>query len=259
MTSLNQIKTKDRIIFLKKFTEELIGNIIKKRIISEKIEHERINQKIHSQMRKPEAREFEIYQPSRFSEIKPIKHEKIHKKTTIPKRQLDISELKRPIHYKRQINKIPIKNQIQPPTIQQAPPAQFQKSKEITETPIEIPERIKALKEITPTAQPRPEGFGLGKIDALLRNNAVQSIECPGPNKNILIKTNNKINITKLNLTQEEITDVLYSFANQAKIPVVGGILKAAVGSMVISAVISEFVGSRFIINKITPYSVIKK
>ena len=60
-------------------------------------------------------------------------------------------------------------------------------------------------------------------------------------------------------MNQVEITDVLHAFAKQAKIPIVGGILKAAVGDLVISAVISEFVGSRFIINKITPYSIIQK
>ena len=73
------------------------------------------------------------------------------------------------------------------------------------------------------------------------------------------IKKYNKISTTRITLDQTEITDLLHTFAKQAKIPIVGGILKAAVGDLVISAVISEFVGSRFIINKITPYSIIQQ
>ena len=257
MTSLKQIPIEKRILFLKKFTTEIISNIIKEKLRKEKIEQEKINQKILSPIKEPIAPSFKTFQPSKFPQIKAPEYEKIPLETTIQKKSKNILELRKPIlHRIRSKRLMPSQIKKQPQFKQsltnQKIPAQEQQK------PV-IPPKIKALKEITPKAEPRPEGFALGKIEALLKNNTIQSIECPGPNKNLLIKRYDKINTTKITITQEEITDILYNFAKEAKIPIVGGILKAAVGDLVISAVISEFVGSRFIINKITPYSIIKK
>ncbi len=44
-------------------------------------------------------------------------------------------------------------------------------------------------------------------------------------------------------------------FSQNARIPITNGILKAAVGDLIISAVISDFAGSRFVINKINPFN----
>jgi hypothetical protein len=95
------------------------------------------------------------------------------------------------------------------------------------------------------------------KIGPLLRDNTIVAIECPGPGKNVMIKKYNQMNMTRIILSQEDINGVIEYFSNEARIPLAGGILKAAVGNAIISAVVSEFVGSRFIINKITPYSLI--
>jgi len=54
------------------------------------------------------------------------------------------------------------------------------------------------------------------------------------------------------------LNNIINYFSQKAKIPIVGGILKAAVKNTIISAIFSEFVGSRFLINKITPYSLIE-
>jgi hypothetical protein len=49
------------------------------------------------------------------------------------------------------------------------------------------------------------------------------------------------------------VNNIINRFSQQAKIPLLGGILKAAVGDLLISAVTSEFVGSRFIISRLNP------
>tara|TARA_Y100000310_G_scaffold288212_1_gene313665 strand:- start:10541 stop:11293 length:753 start_codon:yes stop_codon:yes gene_type:complete len=250
MASLKHIPSEKRIIFLKEFTKEIILNIIKKRIKEERINQERIKQKILSPIQELKetfpSHHFHPTYPSQKQESK-----KINLELTNQKKVVDILELRRPIIH-RAVRKIPLQK-LQSPQQQTIQP--FQKSREIKP----ISPRVRALKEIKPEPKPRPEGFALGKIEQLLKDNSVQSIECPGPQKNLLIKKLDKIKATRINLNQKEITEVLYSFAKQAKIPIVGGILKAAVGDMVISAVISEFVGSRFIINKITPYSLIQR
>jgi hypothetical protein len=113
-----------------------------------------------------------------------------------------------------------------------------------------------------PPAMPpkkRPVGFGVRQLEVLLQDASVQSVECPGPGKNVLVKRRNRINMTRLQLTKEEIIKVINEFARQARIPIVGGILKAAVGDLIISAVISEYAGSRFIINKKSPYALLEK
>jgi hypothetical protein len=108
------------------------------------------------------------------------------------------------------------------------------------------------IKSIGPEVNPRPVGLSLGKIDLLLKDRAIQSIECNGPNKELLIKKYDQINKTRLSLTKEEIFEVLNKFSKEAKIPILGGIFKAAIGDLVISAVLSDEIGSRFVINKIT-------
>ena len=113
------------------------------------------------------------------------------------------------------------------------------------------------IQSIQPVPEKRPPGFALGRIENFLRDPAIQSIECPGPGKNVMVRKYNKINMTKLALTQEEVSELINKFSKEARIPVMGGILKAAVGDLVISAVISDLVGSRFIINRITPYSML--
>jgi hypothetical protein len=59
-------------------------------------------------------------------------------------------------------------------------------------------------------------------------------------------------------LNETEIKNVIVYFSDYARIPIVGGILKTSIESMMISAVISDYAGSRFIINKRTPYDLIQ-
>ena len=259
MASLNQIPPEKRIIFLKRFTAEIMLSRIKEIQTKQKIEQEKIKQKILSPIQEPEIPLSPVFQASKFADLPeqtpgPVMSRALEQTTSL-------DQLRKPIAHKiRTPRLILIQKQrpIQQQQFQQQPiqQKQFQKSNQITP---KIPPQIRALKEIKPQAKPRPEGFALGRIESLLKNKDIQSIECPGPNKNLLVKKYNKINITRIKLDQIEITDVLHTFAKQAKIPIVGGILKAAVGDLVISAVISEFVGSRFIVNKITPYSIIQK
>jgi len=130
----------------------------------------------------------------------------------------------------------------------------------IQPTPIELQQ---VNQKITPVqkpiaSKPVPKGAGIKKIIPLVKDSALQSIECTGPGKNIVVKKYNRISLTRIKLSQGEIKDVINYYAEKAMIPVIGGILKAAVDDIIISAVDSGFAGSRFIINKITPYSLIE-
>lgn len=252
---LKQITPQNRISFLKHFTTELINNSTKEERIKKRIEIQKLKQKFVEPLY-PKKQSSEkifkgpIFQPSKY------KVEELEIKFPRPKapkfKDLDKEEREPIIHRM----KIPKKRAIQ----KLRKSLSFQKKPvNLIRKPIRIPSRIQALTTIQPQAQPRPEGFSLGKLDQLIRDPSIQSIECSGPNKNTLVKRYNQTNTTRIILNQSEITDIIDIFSVKAKIPVIGGILKAAVGNLVISAVISEFVGSRFIINKITPYSLIEK
>src|SRR3989344_1963039 len=53
-------------------------------------------------------------------------------------------------------------------------------------------------------------------------------------------------------LTGEEIDELISHFAQRARIPPIGGVFKAAIGNLIISAIISDFAGTRFHIDKKT-------
>ena len=258
---LKQITPKNRIFFLKHFTAELIDNSIKEERIKKRIEVQKLKQKFVEPFYPKEQSSEKIFkgpifQPSKYK-IKPVDLGLSFSKSKVPKfKDLDKEEREPIIHRM----KIPKKRAKKRAVQKLRKLLSFQKRPEkLIRKPIGIPSRIQALTTIQPQAQPRPEGFSLGKLDQLIRDPSIQLVECSGPNKNILVKRYNKTNTTRITLNQSEITDVIDIFSAKAKIPVVGGILKAAVGNLVISAVVSEFVGSRFIINKITAYSLIQR
>ncbi len=97
----------------------------------------------------------------------------------------------------------------------------------------------------------------LKKIKSFIQDRAVQSIESPGAGKNILVKVRNKINTTKSVLAEEDIKSIIDHFSKKSMIPAMNGVLNAAIDNMVISAVSSQ-AGSRFIIEKKSPYALIE-
>ncbi len=262
---LKQITPQNRIFFLKYFTTELIDNSIKEERIKKRIEVQKLKQKFVEPLYSKEQSSEKIFkgpifQPSKYK-IKPVDLGLSFSKSKVPKfKDLDKEEREPIIHRmkipKKRAKKRAIQKLRKLLSFQKKPVSLMRKP---IRKSIRIPSRIQALITIQPQAQPRPEGFSLGKLDQLIRDPSIQSVECSGPNKNILVKRYSKTNTTRIILNQSEITDVIDIFSVKAKIPIVGGILKAAVGNLIISAVISEFVGSRFIINKITAYSLIQK
>ena len=74
---------------------------------------------------------------------------------------------------------------------------------------------------------------------------------------NLTSKTMGKKGIIKISgkdLTKEEVDKIINYFSAQTKIPLVGGTFKAAFRNLIITAVISDFLGSRFVIEKRSPF-----
>jgi len=103
-----------------------------------------------------------------------------------------------------------------------------------------------------------PGKIELGKINVLITDPRVQGLECIGPNKKILVKKDGTTLVTKISLTKEEIKKLISSFSEKARVPLIGGTFKAALGNLIITAITSDFVGDRFIIQKRNPFQPLK-
>jgi len=127
--------------------------------------------------------------------------------------------------------------------------------------PIQLPAQPAKPKfeELIPTLQIGPVTvetlrlLGLEKLAFLLLDPSVLSVECPGPGKQILVNRANVTQLTNIFLTKEEIDTIIRILSEKTRIPLIIGVFKVAFGNFIITAVISEFVGTRFIIQKRQP------
>jgi len=85
----------------------------------------------------------------------------------------------------------------------------------------------------------------------LLTDPTVQSIECPGLGKQILLNKSGNLQASNVSLSKEEIDEIIYSISKKTKVPTVPGLFKAAFDNFLITAVISEVAGTRFVIQKV--------
>ena len=234
---LKELKPIDRIFFLQLFVAELVKNTAKERELKNKIEAEKIKIK--------------YIQPQESVKLDRIGNSVIFNQ----KLEKSITQEK-PI--KEEIT--PNKHRVKLPKRITDPLTKNSNYLNLRKRPIESSRHPMAYKpsyqKNTPNQNNNPN---LGKIDPLIQDAAVQMIECPGAGKNILVKARNKISNTRLALNESEIKNIINYFSMHAKIPIIGGILKAAVDNLIISAIVSEYVGSRFIINKKSPYQLIDR
>lgn len=209
-------KYKDRLLFLKQFTKELI---LQSRTSEEKPEMIKTKEELEIMVPSSLAEEIvgkEEFKPSQMPLLKPEPRYRVRlKPMALPKRIFQ-----------------PITKQI---------------------TSVHVPSRP-SPPEFKPQITPIQE-LDLGKLNFLINDNRVTVIECPGPGKFILARTAGRVEVTKISLSEEEIKNIIEKFSEKTKIPVISGLFKAAIGNLILTAVISELVGSRFIITKITPLS----
>jgi hypothetical protein len=90
----------------------------------------------------------------------------------------------------------------------------------------------------------------LGKINPLIRDPLVKIIECYGPGENITVQGDMGTKRTGIILNKGEIDDIIQRFSKETKIPVQEGIFKVVAGRFIFLAIVSEIVGSKFIIRK---------
>ena len=121
-----------------------------------------------------------------------------------------------------------------------------------TETKQPVPASQKTA--FMPQQIPRPKlakgPATLDQLEQFLADPVVISVECTGPGRPLLINRGGTIQATSLGLSSEEINNITNEISDQTHIPLVPGMFKAVLGNYTITAVISEFAGTRFIIQK---------
>ena len=90
----------------------------------------------------------------------------------------------------------------------------------------------------------------LGKLNPLLKDNAVNEIECHGDDLYIVVRGQTGKKQTDILLNEEEINQIIDTIATTSKMPKETGLFHAVIGRIIFSAIISEN-GSKFIIKKI--------
>lgn len=113
-----------------------------------------------------------------------------------------------------------------------------------------LPERLRYLK---PT--PVPVEMDLEKLNPLMKDPHVRTIECSGPGANVLVTGTMGDKKTNIILSEDEVNDIINRFSVASKIPISEGVYKVVVGRMIFMAIISDIIGSKFIIKKMITYS----
>ena len=217
-----------RTFFLLQFTKELIKQsgptevFELKNILEKEDKENKIKKELPSTMEK-EIKDLyvSITSPSKKQILKKEKFSLVEKKEVIPKREFGLNPIKRPI-------------------IQRG---SFPRVLRIPEP--KLPPRFQYLRP-TPTSIQ----IDLEKLNPLISDPMVKSIECNGADENIVVKGNMGAKNTNIILDKQEIDNVIKKFSETAKIPIHEGIFRVAIGKFILSAIISDVISSKFIIKK---------
>lgn len=245
-----------RKFFLKNFTKALIEN-------SSSIEFLRLEKTIQNSDLKQTQNIEEEFKTKEFRDLK----QELDEKTKPNLKEIIKRPFKR-ITKKQNVfprQRIENKQQTIPKnSIQKNKISQIQK-KPLPSVPKNIPQKIsmqktsappqnyipQALKEISPT--PNNKKINLGILNKLINDSAVKVIECSGPGKNILVKGLMGIKKTDIILGEEGIEQVIDTFSKATRIPKQEGIYKVIYGNLLLTAILSEIINSKFTIKKLTP------
>jgi len=103
---------------------------------------------------------------------------------------------------------------------------------------------------VKPSLTPNLIGLGLGKLSFLIMDPSVSSIECTGPGKPLIVSKSGIIQSTQIVLTDTEIKSIIEQISEKTRIPIIAGVFKAAFENFIFTSVISNYIGTRFIIQK---------
>jgi len=109
----------------------------------------------------------------------------------------------------------------------------------------QLPPNLQYLQPI-----PTNSDLDLGKLNSLIRDPAVKIIECDGEDEKIIVRGDMGIKPTVIILSKDEIEEIIEKFSVTTKIPTHEGVFKVVAGRLILTAIISDVISSKFIIKK---------
>lgn len=122
----------------------------------------------------------------------------------------------------------------------------------VSEPKIELETTQKEISKIEnlETTNEKNNSMANDMIDMLNQDRRVEKIECPGPEKPFLILKDSEIKPIAFSLSKSEIDEIIEDISKQTNTPLNSGILTTTFENWNFVGIISEFGGSRFIIQK---------
>jgi hypothetical protein len=90
----------------------------------------------------------------------------------------------------------------------------------------------------------------LGRLNPLLNDPLIRNIECNGPGENVMVIGTMGRKKTNIFLNEVEIEEVVRRFSKATQIPIHEGVFRVVAGRLIFSAIVSQNVGSKFLIKK---------
>lgn len=109
-----------------------------------------------------------------------------------------------------------------------------------------LPPHLEYLKPVPATTA----NIDLLKLNPIMKDPSVRMIE-GNPDEKIKVTGTMGTKETDIVLNKEEINQIINKFSELSKIPLSEGVYRVAVGNLVLSAIISEVIGSKFVIKKV--------
>jgi hypothetical protein len=97
---------------------------------------------------------------------------------------------------------------------------------------------------------PTREGINLGKLTSLIKDPLVKVVEVNGEGEKVIVMGRMGRKTTSISLNKEQIDEIITNFSQASKIPVEEGVFKVVHGNLVLSAMVSDVISSKFIITK---------
>lgn len=228
---LKQTSKNFKEFFILEFVKEMIRSTEKyKEIIIKKEVHEVL---LHQEFLKKLGEKHKLKEKEKVGKIVRKKFKKEREKISNLKKEESLTEFK----FQKSI-----------PQKRPLPFTGFGKQTQISGIPeLALPETVRDIMPVPGTTD-----INLGKLDVLIRDPLVKEIICHGADEKIIVKGAMGRKSTGIKLKKEEIDEVIEKFSEVSKIPISTGLFKVVHGNLVLSAVISEVVDSRFRIKKMS-------
>lgn len=86
------------------------------------------------------------------------------------------------------------------------------------------------------------------QLKTILEDSSINAVECQGPNKPLVLRKQGATVLSSVTLSEAEIQKQINQWADNTNSPLTNGILRADNENLTITAVVSELIGSRFMV-----------